>query len=462
MSISRLELGSLKKWALQTRRKPLIIRGARQVGKSTLVNLLAQQTHLDLLTLNFEQQPELADLFARPDPKKILKLLEVQINRPIHIGKTLLFLDEIQGVAKVILPALRYFYEEIPDLHVISTGSLLDFALNEAQFSMPVGRIEYLFMGPLNFEEFLIALGEQSLWAFLNEFQINDILPQSIHNRLMDLLREFLIIGGMPEAVAAFAENRDYQSAERIKHAILNTYRDDFNKYSTPTSHNRIRKVFSALPALVGKRLKYSLISPDEKSVVIANALEKLCLARVAYLIKHSACNGLPLGAQVNEKIFKPLFLDVGLVCTSLGLNLLDIGVANTLSLVNSGAISEQFIGQHLLYLHPSYQEPALYYWVREKKSSSAEVDYVINIGPNILPIEVKAGKSGTLRSLHYFLQEQSLHLGVRVNAHFPQITAEKVTLAGDRSLQYQLLSLPLYFIGQLKRLISNTIGMLL
>lgn len=408
------------------------------------------------MTLNFERQPELADLFIDKDPQKILQLIQLQTKHPLTIGKSLLFLDEIQGSAQVILPALRYFYEEMPELHIIATGSLLDFALAQAQFSMPVGRIEYLFLGPLRFEEFLTALNESSLLTFLNEYQLGDLLPAVIHARFIELLQQYLIIGGMPEAVAAYAINQDYNSAERIKHAILNTYQDDFGKYSSPASHNRMRKIFNALPLLVGKAVKYSAISRDEKSLVIAQALEKLCLARVAYLVKHSACNGVPLGAQINDKIFKPLFLDVGLMCTSLGLNLLDISKVAELTLINSGAVAEQFIGQHLLYLHPSYQEPQLYYWVREKKSSSAEIDYVISIGADILPIEVKAGKSGTLKSLHYFLKEKSLNLGVKFNAHLPQLTREKTMTADGGDVEYRLLSLPLYFVDQLPRLFRS------
>jgi uncharacterized protein len=453
MTIARSALLELQKWAAQPQRKPIVIRGARQVGKSTLVKMLAESAGLNLLTLNFERQPELAAFFTSKDPKQILKLLSLQVKQSIHSGGTLLFFDEIQGVASVILPALRYFYEEMPELHVIATGSLLDFALNEAQFSMPVGRVEYLFLGPLNFEEFLSALGEQPLVDFLNEYRLGDLFPSTLHVLLMDLLQQYFIIGGMPEAVANYIKDQDYTTAERIKHSILNTYQDDFGKYSLPSAHHRMRKIFNALPALVGKQIKYSQISQDDKSTVIAQALEKLCLARVAYLVKHAAGNGVPLSAQINEKIFKPLFLDVGLMCTSLGLNLLDISARKQLTLVNSGAVAEQFIGQHLLYTNPAYQEPQLYYWVREKKSSSAEVDYLLSVGAEILPIEVKAGKSGTLRSLHYFLREKSCRLGVRFNAHLPQLSQEHTLLADGNSLSYQLLSLPLYFVTQLKRI---------
>lgn len=456
MSIVRVELDSLKAWSAQKKRKPIIIRGARQVGKSTLVRLLAEAAGLCLLTLNFERQPELADLFTSNDPKKIIQLIALQTKQVVEAGKSLLFLDEIQSRAQILLPVLRYFYEEMPELHVIATGSLLDFSLAEAQFSIPVGRVEYLFLGPLNFEEFLAALKEESLLNFLQEYQLGDDFPAIIHSRFMELLRQYLVIGGMPEAVAAYSVDQDYNAAERAKHAILNTYQDDFGKYSTPASHNLLRKVFNVIPSLVGNSVKYSSISHDVKSSVVAQVLEKLCFARVAYLVKHSACNGVPLGAQVNDKIFKPLFLDVGLMCTSLGLNLLDLTKMADLTLVNAGAIAEQFIGQHLLYLNPSYQEPQLYYWVREKKSAAAEIDYVISMGANILPIEVKAGKSGTLKSLHYFIKEKSLNFGVKFNAHLPHITQEKNLLADGSSVEYQLLSLPLYFVNQLKRLAES------
>ena len=456
MNLSRFELGSLKKWAGEERRKPIVIRGARQVGKSTLVALLAEQAGLDLVTLNFERRPELAGLFTGFDPKQIIKLLQIQTKQTIAAGKSLLFLDEIQAGAAVILPALRYFYEEMPELHVIAAGSLLDFALSEAHFSMPVGRVDYLFLGPLSFEEFLLAFKEDYLLEFLKNYHLGEEYPAVIHEQLMNLLRQYFMVGGMPEAVAAYVAHQDFNDAERIKHSILNTYQDDFSKYGTPGSQNRIRRVFNRLPSLIGKKIKYSLISSDEKSTVIAAALEKLCLARVAYLVKHTAGNGVPLGAQVNEKIFKPLFLDVGLMCTSLGLNFLDIAQQTDMTLINSGAVAEQFIGQHLLYLNPSYQQPQLYYWVREQKSSSAEIDYVISIGHTVLPIEVKAGKSGALKSLHYFLQEKSLNLGVKFNAHFPQLTQEQNKLANGLQIQYQLLSLPLYFVGQLNRLFAE------
>ncbi|MFT3741415.1 MAG: ATP-binding protein [Gammaproteobacteria bacterium] len=452
----RLELEPLNHWAQLEHRKPIVIRGARQVGKSTLVKLLAEHQQLALLELNFERTPELAELFQSNDPVKIIDFLQIQFKCSVIPGKTLLFLDEIQATPQ-ILTSLRYFYEEMPQLHVIAAGSLLDFALKNATFSMPVGRLEYMYLGPLSFEGFLLAVEETQLYHFLVHYHLGDDFPSPIHQRLLELLKVYLIIGGMPEAVVTYAQTRDFAAVERVKHSILNTYQDDFNKYAPASSQFRLRQIFNKIAALVGHKLKYSHIIDTEKSTVVAAALEKLCLARVVYLVHHSACNGLPLGAQISEKIFKSLFLDVGLLSTNLGLNFLDLRSIQELTLVNSGSVAEQFVGQHLLFSHPPYVEPKLYYWTREKKSAAAEIDYVMSQGLHIIPVEVKAGKTGSLKSLHYFLQEKHFKLGVKLNTQLPSLSFERNKLIHDGVIEYQLLSLPLYFVGQLSRLLEES-----
>jgi len=195
--MDRFALGYLKTWKSKPNRKPLVIRGARQVGKTYLVRLFAQERFDHLLEINFERHPDMASLFASKDPKSILQMLELQFNIPIRPGRTLLFLDEVQA-APEILASLRYFLEELPELHVISAGSLLEFAMEEPVFSMPVGRIEYLHLGPMQFEEFLLAAGEKKLAAFLGDFTLQDTIPPALHTRLMGLLRKFLVTGGMP------------------------------------------------------------------------------------------------------------------------------------------------------------------------------------------------------------------------------------------------------------------------
>ena len=436
-------------WAKRDNRKPLILRGARQVGKSTSVKLLAEALNLKLVTLDFERFPALANLFTSNDPYAITQLISLQTNQSIKAGEALLFLDEIQAAPK-ILATLRYFYEEMPELHIVCAGSLLEFALEEMQFSMPVGRIEYMYLGPMSFEEFLVAINEKRLCDFLNKYSLGDPYPTSIHEKLLQLLKIYMIVGGMPEAVRHYADNRDFMEVERTKNTIISTYKDDFSKYAKDKDELRLREVFEKISLSIACKVQYSKINPNVRSAVIANALHKLSLARVLYLVQHTACNGIPLGAEINEKIFKLTFLDVGLLSTQLQLSFLDLNTIDELNFVNSGVMAEQFVGQHLLYDHLSYETPSLYYWQREKQSSQAEVDYVISERQHIIPIEVKAGKTGRLRSLHLFLQEKQLPLGVRFCSQIAAVT-EKT----DQQ-PYKILSLPLYLIGQIRRLASS------
>ncbi|MCK5525184.1 MAG: ATP-binding protein [Thiomargarita sp.] len=445
----RQQLSYLTEWLKVKNHKPIVIRGARQVGKSTLVRLLSERCDLNLIELNFERNPELACLFKSHEPHKIIQLISLQTGKTIQPGYTLLFLDEIQGAAEAIV-ALRYFYEELPELHIIAAGSLLEFTLSQAAFSMPVGRIEYLHLGPMTFAEFLLAVGEQNLADFIKNYKINEEIP--IHDKLMELVKIYFITGGMPESIKAYVEDRTFQSSEKVKQSILSTYRDDFGKYALITKHDLIRKLFNKIPTMIGHKFKYSHISRDIKSVHIAAALDQLHLARVTWKVYHTSANGVPLGAEQNDRFFKLLFLDIGLVNTCLGLNYLNLMEVDELDFVNNGNLAEQFIGQHLLYPVKSYEEPNLYYWTREKKSSSAELDYVISLGQQIIPIEVKAGKTGQLKSLHLFMKEKKRHLAVRFNSAQPSQIDTSTKQPDGSTLHFKFLSLPLYMVGELNR----------
>ena len=448
----RHQLSYLTEWLKVKHRKPIVIRGARQVGKSTLVRLLSEQCGFDLIELNFERNPELASFFKSHDPHKITQLISLQTGKTIQPGHTLLFLDEIQGSAEAIV-ALRYFYEEFPELHILCAGSLLEFTLSQAGFSMPVGRIEYLHLGPMTFAEFLLAVGEKALADFIAHYQIFEEIPKPIHEKLMDIVKIYFVTGGMPESIKAYAEDNTFKTSEKVKQSILSTYRDDFGKYASITKHDLIRKVFNKIPTLIGNKFKYSHISSENKPACIATALNQLCLARVAWKVHHTSANGVPLGAEQNDRFFKVLFLDIGLVSTSLGLNYLNLMEVDELNFVNNGSLTEQFIGQHLLYAQMPYEEPNLYYWAREKKSSYAELDYVISYGQQIIPIEVKAGKTGQMKSLHLFLKEKQRHLGVRFNSAPPSQMDTTTKLPDGSSVDFRFLSLPLYLVGQLSRL---------
>ncbi|MEA2115316.1 MAG: ATP-binding protein [Thermodesulfobacteriota bacterium] len=444
----------LKSWRQEITHKPLVIRGARQVGKTYLVRSFAREFG-NLVEINFERNPEIAELFISNDPVQIIGLLELQLQTTITPGNTLLFLDEIQARPDVIA-SLRYFYEEMGDLHIIAAGSLLEFALEKPTFSMPVGRIEYLYLGPMQFEEYLVATGREKLVLFLQNFQFSNSIPAPIHKQLLEHLQVFIITGGMPDAIKNFIDTNSWQQCEKVKASILTTFRDDFNKYGVKANPDVLYDLFRKIPFQVGRKFKYVNINRHLRAAVVSKALNLLCQAKVANIIHHSSGNGLPLGAEINHKKFKIIFLDSGLMATACGLNFLDISKVEDIILVNNGKLCEQFIGQHLLYAGEFYREPELFYWAREQRGSSAEVDYLISNGTNIIPVEVKAGKGSSLKSLQMFLKTKQLKTGLRFNSDTPSLLKTKTVIANGNNIPFQLLSLPLYMVGQAKRLLAD------
>jgi predicted AAA+ superfamily ATPase len=422
-----------------------------------LVRQLADDARFALVELNFERNPELREAFASKAPTDILTTVRLLTGQSVAAGKTLLFLDEIQAAPEVLV-ALRYFYEKMPQLHVVAAGSLLEFALAEAHFSMPVGRVEYMYLGPLQFEDFLNAMQEPELVSWLQRMSLADLrstpMVRAVHDRYMELLRQYWVVGGLPEAVANFAADRDFTTVSRVHQSIVATYRDDFGKYSHGALKTRVQIVFDKLPSVVGGKFKYTHVSHEHRAAELAAALQQLCMARVAYKVRHTSANGVPLGAEADERNFKALYMDVGLLCSALHLSLLDLR-REDLSLVNDGAIAEQFIGQHLLYGCAWYETPNLYYWMREAKSAAAEVDYVIAQGQQVIPVEIKAGKTGALKSLHRFLLEKQRSFGLRFNGDVPSLMRGSTQTTDKTTLEFELLSLPLYMVGQARRLVA-------
>lgn len=450
--MQRQQLQFLTRWLHNKNRKPLIIRGARQVGKSTLVQLFAAQQGMTLMTTNLERYPALANTFASNDPEKILQQIEALPRMPAVNESALLFLDELQAVPEAI-PALRYFYEDRPQLPVVCAGSLLEFVLAAHQFSMPVGRVQYLHMGPMTFSEFLLALGEDKLYQVVTEYQPSDEIGEVAHQRLLQLLRSYYFVGGMPEAVAAFAETRSYQSVSEVHNSIIETYRDDFPKYGKNRDQNRMLDVFNFAARNVGVKVKYSNISREDQSVVLKKDLELLCMARVISKVVHSHCSGLPLQASLEEKVCKLLFLDVGLMNAICGLNWRTLSQFDDLKLVNEGAIAEQFVGQHLQALLAESPNRELTYWLREGRSANAELDFVVALEGQIIPVEVKAGASGSMKSLHQFMAEKQAPFAVRFDAGLPAISTINAVVNSDnqrKDVSYKLVSLPLYLVERL------------
>ena len=453
--MKRSHLEYLAEWKDRHNRKPLIIRGARQVGKTYLVREFAKQYFDKLVEVNLELNPEKADLFASRDVDEILQLLELDLGVRLEPGRTLLFIDEIQRAPELIA-LLRHFYESKPRLHVIAAGSLLEFALSDHDFSMPVGRVEYLFLGPMNFHEFLEALGAERFAAFLKNYKIDERIPVSIHQSLLSFLKRYCIIGGMPSAVREFREGEDYKLAHMEQLSILQTFKDDFAKYREKINIRRLQMVYGRIPSLVGEKLKYVNIDRSERAKDLADCIEMLQLARIIYCVKHSHGNGIPLEAETNRRSFKPVFLDVGLMSAALGVNPLEVRLADDLLPLFNGAIAEQFAGQHLLYRGAAYESPKLHYWRREKRGAAAEVDYLIAHSNRIIPIEIKAGKTGTLKSLHVFVSEKGSGVGVRFNMDLPSKCSLLPSVKAENRVPFTLISLPLYMIAETNRIIDQ------
>ena len=294
----RKQLEFLETWLRNKNRKPVIIRGARQVGKSTLVELFAREQQKTLRLVNLERHPALSSVFSTKDPQQIIQQLEFLPNMGRVGADSFLFLDEIQAVPEAI-PALRYFYEDLPELPVVSAGSLLEFALTDHTFSMPVGRVQYLHMGPMTFSEFLLAVGEERLNDFITHYKLGQTVGEVVHQRLLELLRSYYYVGGMPEAVAVFAETRSYKSVSEVHNSIIETYRDDFPKYAGTRNLSRMLNVFNFAARNIGIKIKYSNISTRDQSITIKKDIELLAMARVISKVIHSHCSGLPLQADV-------------------------------------------------------------------------------------------------------------------------------------------------------------------
>ncbi|WGZ94865.1 MAG: ATP-binding protein [Candidatus Thiothrix putei] len=455
--MQRQQLQFLTRWLHNKNRKPLIIRGARQVGKSTLVQLFAEQQGMTLLTTNLERYPALSSTFASNDPEKILQQIEALPRMPAVNEQALLFLDEIQAVPEAI-PALRYFHEDRPQLPVVCAGSLLEFVLAAHQFPMPVGRVQYLHMEPMTFSEFLLALGEDKLYQVVTAYQLGDEIGTVVHQRLLELLRSYYFVGGMPEAVVAFADTRRYQSVSEVHNSIIETYRDDFPKYGRHRDQNRMLDVFNFAARHVGVKVKYSNISRQDQSAALKKDLELLCMARVISKVIHSHCSGLPLQASLDEKVYKLLFLDVGLMNAICGLNWRTLSQFDDIKLVNEGAIAEQFVGQHLQALLAESPNRELTYWLREGRSANAELDYVVALEGQIIPIEVKAGASGSMKSLHQFMAEKQAPLAVRFDAGLPAVSTVNAVVNTNnqqQAISYRLVSLPLYLVERLGACVS-------
>lgn len=453
--MKRYLIDKLKDWLTSPTRKPAVIRGARQVGKTWIVRELAKQTGKKLIELNFEKQRSLAIHFESNDPATILLNLESVLNQSIHPEDSILFLDEIQA-APDLFAKLRWFYEDMPALAVVAAGSLLEFVLENHTFSMPVGRIQYFFIEPLGFEEFLLAKNEKHLLTAIEKVSLDKPLNSSLHDKANQLFKEYVTVGGMPEAVSTWIETSSLDALSEVHNNLINTYQDDFSKYAGKLSTARLEEVLHAVPKLLTKKFVYSHVDPTARHESIKQALSLLIKARLCHKVQSTHANGIPLGAEVNPKIFKIILIDIGLTSTMLGLKLHQFNNIEDILVINKGALAEQVVGQLLRLLSPFYIEPTLYYWNRELPSSNAEIDYLIQDNQRLIPIEVKAGVEGKLRSLHQFMSEKPWKVAIRFYGGYIQRDRIKSKTTTGEQNDYELISLPFYLLGQLYKLLQT------
>ena len=403
----------LLSWKTDPDRKPLLVRGARQVGKSSSIEYFS--SHFEhFVTVNFEKNQNLQNLFDGDlDVKEICLKLSVQFKTPIAPEKTLLFFDEIQSCPNAIM-SLRYFYEDYPELHVIAAGSLLEFALEELP-AFGVGRIDSLFMYPFSFQEFMLARGEELLWNEVCKSSPEKPLFSVFHEKCLDLLKKFLIIGGMPAAVSNFVDNNDLLRVQQVLDRLILSFQNDFAKYKKKLPALLLREVFASVVKQSGGRFIYSKAA-ETSQYNIRQAVNMLIMAGLIIPVASSSANGIPLGAEVNHKKCKMLLLDTGIFQRLLDLQLSELLFSDDFEVINKGAIAEQFAGLELIKNSSPYMPENLYFWTREKERSQAEVDYLIQRNGKIIPIEVKSGKQGKMQSLHLFMKEKQTAYGIRTS----------------------------------------------
>lgn len=404
----------LDNWKHDSHRQVLLLRGARQVGKTFVVRTHAA-TYDHFIEVNFEQSRQIRSVFSEDlDIEIICRNLATIYKTPVIDGKTLLFFDEIQACPDA-LRALRFFHEKRPALHVVAAGSLLEFALQEIP-SFGVGRIQSLYMYPLTFREFLQAMGEDALWNNVTDAYGTRAVTELFHERLLDYLRIFQFIGGMPAVVERYRTTGDLLGCQHLLDDLLRTIRDDFAKYASRLPVSKLADVFSSVAYQAGGKFMYARAAQDTSIISYKSALELLVQAGLVYKVHHTSARGVPLGAQIDEKKFKALPFDTGLHQRLLGLELGEYLIQDRRALATTGNLAEVFAGIALIAGMSSRTSPFLYYWHREARASNAEIDYIISRGSEIIPVEVKANTRGSMKSMHLFIGENRARYGVRLS----------------------------------------------
>lgn len=409
----------LLEWKNSRVHKPLLLRGARQVGKSWAVEHLGE-TFDYFIEVNFEKQPNMLEVFQKVhDVHELTNRLSMYYNTPVIPGKTLLFIDEIQDSVDAI-KSLWAFKEDFPDLHVVAAGSLLEFALKGLS-SFGVGRIRSLFVYPFSFDEFLVAEGKTAWVRAKQEANAEKPLLTLLYDDLVQHYRTFLMVGGMPASVAAWVTTHDYRECQAELDDIQLTYYDDFPKYADKVDPTLLRNTLQSVVMQIGNKFTYSHVDGGYRAEDVKKALSLLCDAGIIKRVNHTAANGIPLGAEINDKYRKYIYLDSGLLLRILDM---DLGGARQLTelvlagtaedLVNKGGLAEMMLGWELVKYNNPRSQHELYYWENTAEGTKSEVDYIITRDLKVLPIECKAGVSGKMKSLYEFMRQKHLTDAIR------------------------------------------------
>jgi len=437
---SRKAIAQLTSWSASEYRKPLVLRGARQVGKTTAVEIFSKEFD-QYAYLNLEKFED-ASLFTRNiSPEELIESIYLSKNISGSPGKrTLLFIDEIQNSPQA-MAHMRFFYEPAKQLHVIAAGSLLERVMEPDRPAFPVGRVQYLFMYPLTFEEFLGAMGEEKALTFYHQIPS----PAFAHPILLKLFHQYTLIGGMPEIVQRHAEGARLADLTEVYEALMMSFQEDVGKYArNPAMAHIIGHAIASAPLEAGKRIKFAGFGNSSyKSREMGEALRTLERAMIVQLLYPSASTAPPIRPDL-KKSPRLQFLDTGLINYVAGLQEFFFKTKD-LHAFYHGLLAKHIVGQELLASDPKTSRKPCF-WVREKKQSNAEVDFILQSGPYILPVEVKAAKTGTLRSLHQFVEQTNHPFAIRLWSG----PLEKNELSTPGGKPYTLLNLPYFLSGKI------------
>jgi uncharacterized protein len=439
----------LEEWRVKATRKPLIIRGARQVGKTSLVEKFGNNSFENYVYLNLEKESDKSIFKRMTDIQDVVSSIEVIKNVQISPGKTLLFIDEIQA-SSVAMAQLRYFYEEIPGLHVVAAGSLLEVKMTKEGFSFPVGRVEYAYLHPATFDEFLGAIGQSQALVFISQYRVGAPISDSMHTLFMKLYIQYTLVGGMPEIVWNYAKSGSITGLDSLYEALITSYSDDVFKYSTTAKAKYVQHVIDTVQNYCGTEIKYETVGGGVfKGRVMKEAFDILEKAMMLFRIRGAYSTQLPLTFN-EKKMPKLIALDTGLMNYKLGIRT-ELLKSQDLNNIYRGRIAEQAVGRELLSMY-SEKQAKVGYWYRDKKGATASLDYVVAFNNSMIPIEVKSGATGTLKSLFQFVDESDVDCCIRIYSGEARVDE----LETKKGKSFRLLSLPFYFVHRLTEFLQQ------